>query len=613
MGGNSSRPTAEQLKNKKCSNSFKTLKSNPDSTYWINKTKSDCCAAAPAPYCNEKFANINDDNLLEGFSNFSDYNNNLIEGMSSAMKAKIASDLKSIDSSKDNAARLAQSAQKSAQKSVTNSILSGHYRRKSQGSANVSNQAKKQAQEEEKRARQAKQRAQEEERRAREAKQRAEAEKREAEREEREAEKARMRAEQEKQQAIELKEQTKKEKNEAVKLKETTDRAKRAAIVNKNYTEQIANQTIEQNNKAKASTEFHDYGSGLSAASREKELNDIETIKKRAETAKQIINGEDPPIDPDEQELLNEVDDLGTYDDSNNEGYANIMEGFSGGSTNAQDVYRAGVNFDSAVNYIKKLNNNRFDAMNIKTRDVVSNRLGELLLQKKDILSDTMLDYLIEDDGVHFAKTFDKKKHQNFLNKRKIQLKNYQMEINNSYIEVFKVVIAALIVSILLIVLNNKEIIGNGIMLLLIAIIIICVIIFIVSKVIFLHRRDPIKFNKTSQSFDRQYLHDISNNRYNAKINNFGIFGGTCIGDSCCGNGLVYNSAINKCVEQSGFENLNIIENYDSNTNNYSVIEGFIEEQKDEKDKKKEKFTKLNSSQASVDIANNFLKKSTTR
>ena len=92
--------------------------------------------------------------------------------------------------------------------------------------------------------------------------------------------------------------------------------------------------------------------------------------------------------------------------------------------------------------------------------------------------------------------------------------------------------------------------------------------------------------------------------------NTFGIFGGTCVGDSCCGNGLVYNSAINKCVEQSGFENLNIIEHYDSNTNNYGIVEGFIEEKKDEK---KENFTKLNSPQVAVDIANDFLKKYTRR
>jgi chemotaxis protein histidine kinase CheA len=606
-------PSAEQLRNDKCSKSYDTLKRYPHNTYWINKTRADCCAAAPGPHC-QGFANINDDNLLEDFSNFSNLNDNVIEGMtSSAMKAKAATDLNSINRSRGIANAHARNAISNSYASVVQANLSAQQKRRSEAEANASNRAKKNSEEQEKRAREAKKRAQEEERKAREAKQRAEAEKKEAEREQKEAEKARIRAEQEKQQAIELKKETEKEKNEAVELKETTDKAKRAAIINKNYTEQVAKQTIEQNNKAKASTEFHDYGSGLSAASREKEVNDMETVKKRAETAKQIINGNTPPIDPDEQELLNEIDDLGTYDDSNNEGYANIMEGFSGGSTNAQDVYRAGINFDSAVNYVKKLNNNRFDATNIKTRDVVSNRLGELLLQKKDILSDTMLDYLIEDDGVHFAKTFDKKKHKIFLNKRKIQLKNYQMEINNSYIEIFKVIISALIVSILLIVLNNKEIIGNGIMLLLIAIIIICVIIFIIGKVIFLYKRDPIKFDKTTQPFDRQYLHDISNNRYNEKKNNFGIFGGTCIGDSCCGNGLVYNSSINKCVEQSGFENLNIIENYDSNTNNYSMIEGFIEEQKDEKNKKKEKFTTLNSSQASVDIANNFLKKSTTR
>ena len=591
----------------------------------LSQRPNEARSKATRDICRNGFANINDDNLIENFSNFSNFSNvndNVIEGMSNAVRATLAENLYSTYQSKNNANKQSELANTYAKKAGVSSYgsavqanISAAQKRRSEEEANASNQAKRRAEEEERRARQAKKRAQEEERRAREAKQRAETEKREAEREQREAEKARIRAEQEKQQAIELKKQTKKEKDEAVELKKTTDKAKKAAIVNKNYTEQVAKQTIEQNNKAKASTEFHDYGSGLSAAAREKEVKDMETVKKRVQTAKKIIDGETPPIDPDEQELLNEVDDLGTYDDNTNEGYANIDEGYRNikeGYTDAE-TSRAAINFDSAFNYMKQLNDNRFDAMNIKTRDVISNRLGELLLQKKDILSDTMLDYLIEDDGVHFAKTFDKKKHQNFLNKRKIQLKNYQMEINNSYIEVFKVIIIALIVSILLIVLNNKEIIGNGIMFLLIAIIIICVIIFIISKVIFLYRRDPIKFNKTSQAFDRQYLHDISNNRYNAKTNDFGIFGGTCVGDSCCGNGLVYNSAINKCVEQSGFENLNIIENYDSNTNNYGVIEGFIEEQIDEKDKKKEKFTTLNSSQASVDIANNFLKKSTTR
>ena len=93
-------PSAEQLRNDKCSKSYDTLKRYPHNTYWINKTRADCCAAAPGPHC-QGFANINDDNLLEDFSNFSNLNDNVIEGMtSSAMKAKAATDLNSINRSR---------------------------------------------------------------------------------------------------------------------------------------------------------------------------------------------------------------------------------------------------------------------------------------------------------------------------------------------------------------------------------------------------------------------------------------------------------------------------------------------------------------------------------
>ena len=198
------------------------------------------------------------------------------------------------------------------------------------------------------------------------------------------------------------------------------------------------------------------------------------------------------------------------------------------------------------------------------------NLAGELLQQRRDIAGEIFSDYLTNDKSTNLHHVYQRKKQDNIKKERLVQTRQYEMNIYNEYLNLGKIVVIAFVLFVLAKVLNNKGIMGDSLTELFIALIIIITIIYIIWKLVWLRLRDPINFDKTNQGYDRQYVKNMQGNKYPAKKYNLGFLSGTCSGNDCCDNGMVYDTAKNICiVKPDGFDNIagSPLEGFKSNKN----------------------------------------------
>ena len=243
------------------------------------------------------------------------------------------------------------------------------------------------------------------------------------------------------------------------------------------------------------------------------------------------------------------------------------IEGFSqSGELTAADATQMGTNFMQSLHRFRNILTNERQVTAEHNRIAAMNEIAELSAAKKDIGTDIFLDYMSSDDGSDIHKVYEKKKYENLKNERLIQTQEYEMRIYEEYINIAKVLVIAFVIYAIFAFLNSKSIVGDQLTKILNVIIIACAIFFIIGKIIWLALRDPINFDKTNQGYDRQYIHDMSGNKYPSKSYNLGMFSGTCIGEACCGPEMIYNSGENSCVEA-------VTEGFGNNLNG-SLIEG---------------------------------------
>ena len=255
---------------------------------------------------------------------------------------------------------------------------------------------------------------------------------------------------------------------------------------------------------------------------------------------------------------------------ANYEGFGNKkknIEGFSqSGQLTASQATQMGTDFMQSLHRFRNILTNERQVTAEHNRIAAMNEMAELSAAKKDIGTDIFLDYISSDDGSDIHKVYEKKKYENLKNERLIQTQEYEMRIYEEYINIAKVLVIAFVIYAIFAFLNSKSIVGDQLTKILNVIIIACAIFFTIGKIIWLALRDPINFDKTNQGYDRQYIHDMSGNKYPSKSYNLGMFSGTCVGEACCGPGMIYNSGENSCVEA-------VAEGFGNNLNG-SLIEG---------------------------------------
>lgn len=223
-------------------------------------------------------------------------------------------------------------------------------------------------------------------------------------------------------------------------------------------------------------------------------------------------------------------------------------------------------------------------SINERLEQTTNDRTSELLLQKDNILTRLISDYMINGEtGTNVEKVYEDLKQKNNDELRKIQIKSYYNKAYKEYIFILKVVICLIVLLIPIIFLNKYEYIDNNKTLMSVVFIITVGVLFISYRLYLLYLKDDIDYDRIRVPYDRQSGELIKQGKMKSKGSVFKNLGVTCIGDECCDVSMVYDNLNNKCILSENFggyfesmqnknkEEINIIEPY--KVENFTTIE----------------------------------------
>jgi len=181
--------------------------------------------------------------------------------------------------------------------------------------------------------------------------------------------------------------------------------------------------------------------------------------------------------------------------------------------------------------------------------------LEELLAQKKNLASDVMLNYIINEDNENqstIKQVYDNINDENNLKLRKIKDKEYTNKKNIDNLKILKFAILLFLISVPFLMLHKKEIISINLLFIIIFGLIIIFVIFSGTIVYKQMNADKFNYNKINKTIDNlNTIKKTNNNRgternLNNNNNKFSsVFG--CFKSDCCDDGTVYNSIKGKC------------------------------------------------------------------
>lgn len=226
----------------------------------------------------------------------------------------------------------------------------------------------------------------------------------------------------------------------------------------------------------------------------------------------------------------------------------NISEGMSNGNFQDNPYYHY---MSGLISNSQKDAHNEARTINATEYNENLNHAQELIGQKENVLSDVLMDYMIsKDNGSNAEKVYEKLKSDNNTRLRKIQINEYTTNIYREYINILKFIILLAILVIPAILLNKQGFLNNTLTITYCIILIIIGLIFTGSKLLTLHKRDHINYEKIRVPYN---IHsgdsdDKDNALEKRGLGQVGIPGLPCIADQCCGDDPSMVFKENRCV-----------------------------------------------------------------
>jgi hypothetical protein len=284
-----------------------------------------------------------------------------------------------------------------------------------------------------------------------------------------------------------------------------------------------------------------------------------------------------------------------------------FKEGYQG--TNSESIARQQNLLQDVITNIKQYVDTNVKGLN-KAIDIRKKFTDtELLMQDDNIMSNMLMDYLInEDQGTNVEKVYNKLNQQAHDKVRKIQVNNYQTKLYKEYIFMLKIIIFVSLLIVPLLLLNKLELLSYSITIVIIVVLITLTVLFIGHRVILLNSRDSINYDKFRMNFDRENAESLKKTgAMYSKKSPLSSLNLTCIGDDCCDISMSYDNLRNKCILNENFNNIfeemtninnnypnqiNVIHQNDLHENNatFSNYEGFISSTNDAEKAKNELF-----------------------
>ena len=397
-----------------------------------------------------------------------------------------------------------------------------------------------------------------------------------------------------KKQANKLKNQTNDKKNQTNNIKNQTNNIKKETSDLKNETSDLKNETSDLKNET---SDLKNYTNNL-----KDQTNDLkDEAENNVTTINQRVNDTNDLVD-DTREILHtgvgglmgaenisnkQMDfdqNLSAYTEEKIDSAIASLESFIGSKKEGfsrKEIY-------DLLGFLKTKEQTESVALqqsiNERLEQTTYDHTSELLLQKDNILTRLISDYMINGEtGTNVEKVYEDLKQKNNDELREIQIKSYYNKAYKEYIFILKVVICLIIFLIPIIFLNKYEYIDNNKTLMSVVFIITVGVLFISYRLYLLYLKDDIDYDRIRVPYDRQSGELIKQGKMKSKGSVFKNLGVTCIGDECCDVSMVYDNLNNKCILSENFggyfesmqnknkEEINIIEPY--KVENFTTIE----------------------------------------
>ena len=276
-------------------------------------------------------------------------------------------------------------------------------------------------------------------------------------------------------------------------------------------------------------------------------------------------NGQLPNVQENTTQILNDIQSLQTIEQQ----LFSSLEENTGLTTEQQQKMVEKINDISKmrINLYETLNN-----VNSFFQNALANSKGTLLEQT------TAID--IVEKELNTSKKRLKILEEEKNNKiRLVEINNYYGEKYAEHSGLMKIVVIMLIPILILAILFNKGILPEKIYYILIVIISIIGGVYIWKTMFSIMLRDPMNY----QEYDWYFNPDTAPKASSTSSTDpwaKSIGGGTCIGDACCSDGLVYDSELNQCLTSTSDDTTTtetFINNvFTKSTNNYKKPDVFL-------------------------------------
>lgn len=175
------------------------------------------------------------------------------------------------------------------------------------------------------------------------------------------------------------------------------------------------------------------------------------------------------------------------------------------------------------------------------------NYMLELLAQKKQVASNVLMDYMINDtEGSNAEQLYETMNQENLDKKRKIKINDYYSKTYLEYSHILKTIILLIAIMIPFLILTKYDLLDKNISLTVVIIISFLGFLYVLHRLYLLYMKDNINFDKDRIPYDRQAAELIKEGRIKQKTGLQGL-GITCIGEECCSDNMVYDATKHKC------------------------------------------------------------------
>ena len=229
-----------------------------------------------------------------------------------------------------------------------------------------------------------------------------------------------------------------------------------------------------------------------------------------------------------------------------------------------------GLTTDQQEKIVEKINNISKMRINLyETLNGVNSFFQNTLANSKGILTEQTAAIDIVEKELNTSKKRLKILEEEKNNKvRLVEINDYYGQKYAEHSDLMKIIVIMLVPILILAILYNKGLIPSKIYYILIAIIALIGAVFIWKTIFSIIFRDPMNYQEYDWYFDPSTAPTSSSTDSKDPGENNSSKCGSCIGDDCCSDGLIYDSSLNQCVfSTSDSSNTHDKDNNDTDTN----------------------------------------------